>query len=93
MNSILEWLWSWLPDRCEVAGCSRQGVRGNENVIDGRIVCDDCHARMLDVSHMRAFGASHAACSKWPDDTAEHRALRAAYCQGAADYGGKPCHD
>ncbi len=37
---------------------------------------------------MRAFGASDAACYKWPDDTVEHKALRAAYCAGAAEYGG-----
>lgn len=36
---------------------------------------------------MRAFGASHIACYKWPDDTPEHRALRAAYIEGAADFG------
>lgn len=33
---------------------------------------------------MRAFGASDAACYKWPDDTPEHKALRAAYIEGAA---------
>lgn len=33
---------------------------------------------------MRAFGASDAACCKWPDDTPEHRACRAAYVEGAA---------
>lgn len=32
-----------------------------------------------------AFGASDAACYKWPDDTAEHKALRAAYIEGAAE--------
>jgi hypothetical protein len=40
-------------------------------------------------SDMRAFGASDAACYKWPDDTPEHKALRAAYIEGAADCGGK----
>ena len=29
------------------------------------------------------FGASDAACYKWPDDTPEHRACRAAYIEGA----------
>lgn len=38
---------------------------------------------------MRAFGASDAACYKWPDDTPEHKALRAAYIEGAADCGGQ----
>lgn len=36
---------------------------------------------------MRAFGASDTACYLWPDDTEEHRNLRAAYIRGAADYG------
>lgn len=33
---------------------------------------------------MRAFGASEHAAYKWPDDTPEHRAARAAFCEGAA---------
>lgn len=33
---------------------------------------------------MRAFGASEIAAYKWPDDTAEHRAARSAFCEGAA---------
>lgn len=37
-----EWLWGLLPDNCEITSCSRLGVRGNENNIDGAIVCDDC---------------------------------------------------
>ena len=34
-----------VPDKCEVMGCRGHGVRGNENVIDGVIVCDDCYLR------------------------------------------------
>lgn len=45
MRMIVEWLWQFLPDRCEVQGCSRQGVRGNENFIEGKRVCDYCHAK------------------------------------------------
>ena len=30
---LLEWLWKWLPDECEVRNCCRKGVRGNENII------------------------------------------------------------
>lgn len=33
---------------------------------------------------MAAFCASESACYRWPLDTPEHRALRAAYCDGAA---------
>ena len=46
MSKLIEWLWSWLPDRCEMPGCLRHGVRGNENIIDGKRVCDYCHVRM-----------------------------------------------
>ena len=35
-------------------------------------------------SVMRAFSASDAACYKWPEDTPEQKALRAAYIEGAA---------
>lgn len=37
------------------------------------------------VADMRAFGASHVACYKWPDDSELHRACRAAYIEGAYD--------
>lgn len=43
INRLYAWLWSFLPDRCEMPGCTRQGVRGNENVVRGRIMCDYCH--------------------------------------------------
>jgi hypothetical protein len=46
MEPLIAWFWSFLPDKCEVEGCSRRGVRGNENFIDGRAVCDYCHAKM-----------------------------------------------
>jgi hypothetical protein len=36
-------------DKCRETGCCRQGVPGNENVMpDGRIVCDYCHAKILE---------------------------------------------
>lgn len=47
LASLLEWLWNRLPDNCEIEGCSRQGVRGNENIIDEKIVCDFCHIQQL----------------------------------------------
>ena len=43
----VEWFWRLLPDRCEMPGCDRRGVRGNENVVDGLLMCDDCHARRI----------------------------------------------
>jgi hypothetical protein len=39
----------------------------------------------MDDATMRAFGASDAACYKWPNDTEHDKACRAAYIQGAAD--------
>lgn len=41
----LEFLWSFLPDRCQVDGCHRDGIRGNENNVGGKFVCDYCYAR------------------------------------------------
>jgi len=52
LAGILEWmpipnrwkqeLWSLLPDYCENPECSRRGVRGNENVVGGHVLCDNC---------------------------------------------------
>lgn len=39
---------------------------------------------MDDAATMAAFGASEAACYKWPDDTPEARTCRAAFCEGSA---------
>lgn len=37
-----EWFWNLLPDKCKVNGCRRMGIRGNENRIEGSIICDYC---------------------------------------------------
>jgi hypothetical protein len=34
--------------------------------------------------HTARLSASEAACYRWPEDTAEHRAMRAAFMDGAA---------
>jgi len=44
-------MWRLLPDRCEMPGCERHGVRGNENIVQlssgGTMrVCDYCHERL-----------------------------------------------
>jgi hypothetical protein len=39
---------------------------------------------MNDDETMVRLSASEVACYRWPEDTAEHRALRAAYMDGAA---------
>jgi len=41
-HRLIEPLWALLPDKCQMSECRRNGVRGNENVIDGKILCDDC---------------------------------------------------
>ncbi len=35
--TLLEWIWDKLPDKCEVADCARQGMRGNENRVRYRL--------------------------------------------------------
>jgi hypothetical protein len=47
IRNFFQFLWRLLPDRCEVEACPRSGLRGNENMIDGVIMCDYCHARHL----------------------------------------------
>lgn len=49
---IREWLWSLLPDTCEVDDCCRKGMRGNENRIKCHAypefyitMCDYCSSR------------------------------------------------
>ena len=44
---LVEFLWSFLPDKCQVETCTRRGVRGNENVVDGIVMCDECLERRL----------------------------------------------
>ncbi|PHS61752.1 MAG: hypothetical protein COB09_16930 [Thalassobium sp.] len=46
-HRIAQFLWSFRPDNCEVEGCCRKGALGNENVIDGVIVCDYCHMKTM----------------------------------------------
>src|SRR5262249_6596825 len=54
MMTLLDWLWHWLPDRCDLRGygCARQGVRGNENLHDAGIgtlvrLCDYCWVKIV----------------------------------------------
>lgn len=53
---IMEWLWSFLPDECEVDDCCRAGMRGNENRIHPWperypdlyvLVCDYCNSKYM----------------------------------------------
>lgn len=46
LSGLLLFFWRFLPDRCEQIGCTRRGVRGNENVVfvgdSRRLMCDEC---------------------------------------------------
>jgi DNA-directed RNA polymerase subunit RPC12/RpoP len=45
---VNEWLWSFLPDKCEQPNCCRKGALGNENIKkDGTIECDYCSSREM----------------------------------------------
>ena len=38
----IERLHKMLPDNCEICNGERGGVRGNENIVNGKVVCDYC---------------------------------------------------
>lgn len=50
LNRIFAWLWNLLPDRCEMSDCTGRGIRGNENVINDKRVCDYCHAKIMRIA-------------------------------------------
>jgi hypothetical protein len=56
---ITHFLWRQLPDKCSMPHCSRLGVRGNENIVDERLMCDQCHAIHL----LRLSGANDYAAT------------------------------
>ncbi len=52
-----EWLWHFLPDNCQRAGCCRAGVRGNENIgPDDVVECDYCSSRRMIEKDAFEFG-------------------------------------
>ena len=46
-DRIICWFWDFLPDKCSMPDCSRKGERGNENIVDGVVMCDYCHAKQI----------------------------------------------
>jgi hypothetical protein len=46
IEKLLEWYWSLLPDKCEMPNCCRKGIRGNENIVNGKIMCDYCDYKL-----------------------------------------------
>lgn len=65
MSKILEWFWRLLPDKCDMPGCSRQGVRGNETRVAGRVVCDGCHSKMMGRASGGTQAAHHDKIGRW----------------------------
>lgn len=58
-------------DNCEICHGSKGGVKGNENVVDGKIICDYCHAEQLapavsQPATERKRGGVSACCDLWP---------------------------
>jgi hypothetical protein len=47
IDTIKQRLHLMRKDNCEVCKGEKGGVRGNENVIDGVVTCDYCHAEQL----------------------------------------------
>jgi ribA/ribD-fused uncharacterized protein len=56
-----------MRDNCQVCLGTRGGVRGNENVIDGVITCDYCHADQLEGRKIEEFtGKNRFLSNFWP---------------------------
>ena len=65
MTHLKEWLWSLLPDTCEVDGCCRKGMRGNEVVITPWperypgihiVMCDYCNSKYMSGEVLNVVG-------------------------------------
>jgi hypothetical protein len=46
--TLFEKLWAWLPDRCQMPGCKRRGIRGNEQIVDSLRMCDECATKHVE---------------------------------------------
>jgi hypothetical protein len=57
-----QWLWELLPDKCEQQDCLRLGVRGNEQIVGGMILCDTCAVKVRkETPHAEGGPLGHAA--------------------------------
>ena len=44
-NQFMMWFYrTFLPDNCEICGGTNGGIRGNENIVAGIVMCDACSA-------------------------------------------------
>jgi len=46
IGRAVEWVWRWLPDRCQMPDCKRKGIRGNEVMFGQMRMCRDCHEKL-----------------------------------------------
>lgn len=44
-HQVAQSIWLLQTDNCEVRGCKNKGALGNENIIDSKVTCDNCHAK------------------------------------------------
>ncbi len=47
INKILEIINNLRKDKCEICHGKRGGTRGNENIVNGKIICDYCDADIM----------------------------------------------
>lgn len=45
---VLDHEYYYIADSCEICLGTKGGMRGNENIVDGFIMCDYCHASWKD---------------------------------------------
>ncbi len=41
----------WRKDKCQNCKGSRGGVKGNENIVDGKVLCDYCTSDTIKINH------------------------------------------
>ena len=45
--TLLERVMRLLPDRCQMPNCNRNGVRGNEKIVDSLRMCNECATKHM----------------------------------------------
>lgn len=43
-HSRIDHQFIWEPDNCQICLGRSGGMKGNENIVDGIVMCDYCHA-------------------------------------------------
>lgn len=91
---------AWKSARLSIRNCTHNAIMeavkaANEGAIEPMLLRHDSHRREMrrlrkaagkpcSTEDMARLSASEYACYRWPEDTAEHRAMRAAFMDGAA---------